>query len=46
MATSIFMSFPPGGNFSKSPRKILVALIASCEKEIKKGKMDYRRYAA
>ena len=45
MATSIFMSFPPGGSFSKSFKKILVALIASCEKE-KKGKMDYRRYAA
>ena len=41
------MSFPPGGSFSKSSKKILVALIASCEKEEKKkGKMDYRRYAA
>ena len=46
MATSIFMSFPPGGSFCKSPKKILVALIASCEKGKKKGKMDYRRYAA
>ena len=39
MATSMFMSFPPGGSFFKSSKKILVALIASCEKE-KKGKMD------
>ena len=40
------MSFPPGGSFSKSSKKILVALIASCEKEKQKGKMDYRGYAA
>ena len=39
MATSIFMSFPPGGSFFKPSKKILVALIASCEEE-KKGKMD------
>ena len=40
MAASIFMSFPPGGSFFKSSKKILVELIASCEKEKKKGKMD------
>ena len=41
MATSIFMSFPPGGSFSKSSKKILVALIASCDKEKQKViKMD------
>ena len=39
------MLFPPGGRFFKPSKKILVALIASCEKE-KKGKMDYRGYAA
>ena len=44
VATSIFMSFPPGGSFSKSSKKILVALIASCEKEEKKkGEMDIQK---
>ena len=38
MATSIFMSFPPGGSFFKSSKKIMVALIASYEEEKKKVK--------
>ena len=40
MATSIFLSFPPGGSLFASSKKILVALIPSCEKEKKKSKMD------